>query len=194
MPNKESNEVTIKVIDTKENFIKLLTSKGFKEGRKFSLDDYYFIPNNIDINKLSTREILSKAIIIRNIASEDKIVKKITFKRKNIDEKGNILNQDSINCVIEDTEDAKKLLNAIGYSEIINIKENDVIFHKNGFELALKSIENGDFLIEIETAENTEWDTIEKIIKIVDELDLPIEKNNFFVKKAENALNKKLKR
>ena len=194
MPNKESNEVTIKVIDTKENFIKLLTSKGFKEGRKFSLDDYYFIPNNIDINKLSTREILSKAIIIRNIASEDKIVKKITFKRKNIDEKGNILNQDSINCAIEDAEDAKKLFNAIGYSEIINIKENDVIFHKNGFELALKSIENGDFLIEIETAENTEWDTIEKIIKIVDELDLPIEKNNFFVKKAENALNKKLKR
>ena len=194
MSNKESNEVTIKVIDTKENFIKLLTSKGFKEGRKFSLDDYYFIPNNIDINKLSTREILSKAIIIRNIASEDKIVKKITFKRKNIDEKGNILNQDSINCDIEDAEDAKKLFNAIGYSEIINIKENDVIFHKNGFELALKSIENGDFLIEIETEENTEWDTIEKIIEIVDELDLPIEKNNYFVKKAENALNKKLKR
>ena len=194
MPNKESNEVTIKVIDTKENFIKLLISKGFKEGRKFSLDDYYFIPNSIDINKLSTREILSKAIIIRNIASEDKIVKKITFKRKNIDGKGNILNQDSINCDIENAEDAKKLFNAIGYSEIINIKENDVIFHKNGFELALKSIENGEFLIEIETEENTEWDTIEKIIKIVDELDLPIEKNNYFVKKAENALNKKLKR
>ena len=194
MSNKESNEVTIKVIDTKKNFIKLLISKGFKEGRKFSLDDYYFIPNNIDINKLSTREILSKAIIIRNIASEDKIVKKITFKRKNIDEKGNILNQDSINCDIEDAEDAKKLFNAIGYSEIINIKENDVIFDKKGFELALKSIENGDFLIEIETEENTEWDTIEKIIKIVDELDLPIEKNNYFVKKAENALNKKLKR
>ena len=138
--------------------------------------------------------IIYKRIIIKNIASEDKIVKKITFKRKNIDEKGNILNQDSINCDIEDAEDAKKLFNAIGYSEIINIKENDVIFHKNGFELALKSIENGDFLIEIETEENTEWDTIEKIIKIVDELDLPIEKNNYFVKKAENALNKKLKR
>ena len=60
--------------------------------------------------------------------------------------------------------------------------------------MALKSIENGDFLIEIETEENTEWDTIEKIIKIVDELDLPIEKNNYFVKKAENALNKKLRR
>ena len=194
MSNKESNEVTIKVIDTKKNFIKLLISKGFKEGRKFSLDDYYFIPNNIDINKLSTREILSKAIIIRDIASKDKISKKITFKRKNIDEKGNILNQDSINCDIEDAEDAKKLFNAIGYSEIINIKENDVIFDKKGFELALKSIENGDFLIEIETEENTEWDTIEKIIKIVDELDLPIEKNNYFVKKAENALNKKLKR
>ena len=81
---QKSNEITIKVIDTKENLIKILIEKGFNEGRKFSLDDYYFIPNNIDIKKLSAREILSKAIIIRYIIDEDKIIQKIAFKRKNI--------------------------------------------------------------------------------------------------------------
>ena len=191
---QESNEITIKVIDTKENLIKILIEKGFNEGRKFSLDDYYFIPNNIDINKLSTREILSKAIIIRYIIDEDKIIQKITFKRKNIDEKGNILTQESINCNIENIEDAKKLFRAIGYSEIMNIKEKDIIYYKNNLELALKFVDNGDILIEIETKENTEYDTIDKIIKIVKKLNLPIEKNNYFIKKAEDALNKILKK
>ncbi len=82
MANKKSNEVTIRVIDSKENLIKALINKGFKKGREISLDDYYFIPNNIDINKLSTREILSKAVIIRYIIDENKIIKRITFKRK----------------------------------------------------------------------------------------------------------------
>ena len=194
MSSKESNEVTIKVISTKEELIKILTDKQFKRGREFSLDDYYFIPNDIDKDKLSTREILSKAVIIRYIIDENKIIQKITFKRKNIDEKGNILSQDSVNCDIKDIEDAKRLFKAIGYSEIMNIKENDIIYYKNNFELALKFVKSGDLLIEIETEENTEWDTIDKIKKIIDELNLPIEKNNYFIKKAENELNKILKR
>ena len=194
MSSKESNEVTIKVISTKEELIKILTDKQFKRGRKFSLDDYYFIPNDIDKDKLSTREILSKAIIIRYIVDEDKIIQKITFKRKNIDKKGNILTQNSINCDINNINDAKRLFEAIGYSEIMNIKENDIIYYKNNFELALKFVKNGDLLIEIETEENTEWDTIDKIKKIIDELNLPIEKNNYFIKKAENELDKILKR
>ena len=33
MDNKKSNEITIKVLDTKENLIKILINKGFKEGR-----------------------------------------------------------------------------------------------------------------------------------------------------------------
>ena len=194
MSNKKNNEITIKVIDTKENLIKILINKGFKKGRKFSIDDYYFIPNNIDINKMSTREILSKAVIIRDIIDEDKVTKKITFKRKNIDKKGNILAQDSINCDIDNIEDAKRLFKAIGYSEIMNIKEKDIVYYKDNFEMALKFVENGDFLIEIETEENTEWNTIAKIIKIIEELNLPIEKDNYFIKKAEDSLNKLLKR
>lgn len=194
MSSKESNEVTIKVISTKEELIKILADKEFKRGREFSLDDYYFIPNDIDKDKLSTREILSKAIIIRYIVDKHKIIQKITFKRKNIDKKGNILTQNAINCDITNINDAKRLFEAIGYSEIMNIKENDIIYYKNNFELALKFVKNGDLLIEIETEENTEWDTIDKIKKIIDELDLPIEKNNYFIKKAENELNKILKR
>ena len=35
----------------------------------------------------------------------------------------------------------------------MNIKEDDIVYEKDGFELAIKDIKNGDNLIEIETEE-----------------------------------------
>lgn len=187
---KDENEVTVRVTCSKEELMKCLINKGFEKGREFSLDDYYFIPKTLDTKTLSTREILSKAVIIRYIVNEGKVSKKITFKIKNIADNGDIINQQAINCDIYDIEEAKKLFEALGFYEIMNIKEKDEIYSKNGFELAIKYIENSDILIEIETEPNTEWDTIEKIKNILLQMDLPIEKNEYFVKKAENELDR----
>lgn len=76
----------------------------------------------------------------------------------------------------------------------MNIKEDDVTYSKDGFELAIKDIKNGDILIEIETESNTEWDTIEKIKARISEINLPIEQEKYFIKKAEVELDKILKR
>lgn len=191
---KDENEVTVRVTCSKDELMKCLINKGFEKGREFSLDDYYFIPKTLDTKTLSTREIFSKAVIIRYIVNEGKVSKKITFKIKNIADNGDIINQQAINCDIYDIEEAKKLFEALGFYEIMNIKEKDEIYSKNGFELAIKYIENSDILIEIETEPNTEWDTIEKIKNILLQIDLPIEKNEYFVKKAENELDRILNR
>ena len=74
----------------------------------------------------------------------------------------------------------------------MNIKESDVIYYKNNIELALKFIENSDTLIEIET--DDDFDTIDKLKKLIDEFEIPIEKENYFVKKSEDKLNKILNR
>lgn len=143
----QRNEITVKINATMEEIHKIIKEKEYEEIDKFSLNDTYFIPENLDIEKISTREILAKALIIRRIKRDEKIIKQITFKIKNIDSKGNILSQKSINCEIKSIEDAKKLLQAIGYREIMNIKENDTEYRKNGFQLAIKDIINGDKLV-----------------------------------------------
>lgn len=194
MSIKEENEITVKVICSKNELLKSLVDKSFKEGRTFSLDDYYFIPNNLDIENMTTRDIVSKSVIIRYIVNERKIRQVITFKIKDINDNDDIINQQAINCDIYNIEEAKKLFETIGYYEIMNIKENDIVYSKNGLELALKFINNGEILIEIETKPNTEWDTIEKIKNIISTLELPIEKDKYFVKKAENELNRILGR
>ena len=93
-----------------------------------------------------------------------------------------------------DINEAKKLFKALGYYQIMNIKENDEVYSKNGFELAIKYIEKGAILMEVETEENTEWDSIEKIKNMISRINIPIKKDEYFVKKAEIELNKILKR
>lgn len=130
MDIKEENEVTVRVMSSNEELLKCLKDNGFEPVRKFSLDDYYFIPNSLDIRSLTPREILSKAVIIRYIINEDGISQLITFKIKNIAENGDIINQKAINCRIYEIDEAKKLFEALGYYQIMNIKENDIVYTK----------------------------------------------------------------
>ncbi len=87
MPIKQENEITIRILCSKEKLIKHLEEKGLKKGRRFRLDDHYLIPKILKLEELTVREILSKAVIIRNIDNDGKIVNKITFKNKNINER-----------------------------------------------------------------------------------------------------------
>jgi len=196
MSLKESNEITLKIKCELNEFYKIIEEKGFKIIDEFSMDDTYFVPKEVDLDKTDIRDTLSKALLVRDIIGKmsNKRTKLITFKIKNFDEAGNILNQESINCNILEIEDAKKLLKVIGYKEIMNIKENDVVYEKDGFQLAVKDIKDGDNLIEIETEENDEIDTIEKLIQKVNKMGIPVYTDNYFVKKAEIELEKILRK
>lgn len=195
MSLKESNEITVKIKEKLDKFYQIIEEKGFKICDEFSMNDTYFITQNLNLDKMTTREILSKAILVREIEDKTfgKMIKKITFKIKNFDENGSILNQESINCDVLDIEDAKNLLRAIGYQEIMCIREDDVVYKNGQLELAIKDVENGDKLIEVETEGSEELNTIDKLIRKVNELDIPIYTDNYFVKKAEIELDKVLK-
>ena len=186
MPIKQENEITIRILCSKEELIKHLEEKGLKKGRIFRLDDHYLIPKKLKAEELKVREILSKAVIIRNIDNDGKKVNKIIFKKKNINEKGEIVSQTATSCEVIDYTEGIKLFEELGYYEIMNIIEDDIIYYNDKIELAIKDIENGDLLIETETNKNIT--TIEELKKIIEKLEISFEKDNYFVKKAEERL------
>ena len=143
---------------------------------------------------MEIREILAKSVLIRDIRciKPEKIIKEFAYKVKEFDESGNILSQKTIYCSVENIENAKEFIEAIGYKEIMKISEKDYVYEKDGFDLAIKKIENGDLLMEVE--ENEIFDSIEKIKEKLSELELPICTDDYFVKKAEIEMNKVLKR
>ena len=148
---KMGNEITVKLKCRIKEISKILENKNFKIIEKFYLHDRYFIPKTLNLNNLTSREILSKAILLRNFDEEipNKKQYKLTFKRKQIDKNGTILKQDKVECEILNIEDGENFVKAIGYTEIMNIKENDIVYEKNGLRIAIIDIQNGDKLIEI---------------------------------------------
>ncbi|MCI9245864.1 MAG: hypothetical protein HFJ30_01760 [Clostridia bacterium] len=188
-----SNEITVKLKCSIEELSGLLESKGFKVVDKYFLNDTYFIPRELKIEDMTPREILRKAVLLRDITEfmpERKIVK-LTFKSKTIDNKGIILEQSKNECELTDAIEGKKFLQAIGYTELMNIHEIDIEYEKEQLKISIKDIQGGDQLIEIETVEeNSELDTIEKIKQKISELQIPIDTNDYFVKKAEIELSK----
>jgi len=160
-----SNEITVKLKCSVNDIEKILKSKEFILTDKFELNDVYYIKNDIDIQKSTPREILKSYILIRDIKQYEP----------------------------DESEQGKNILKAIGYKEIMTIKENDVVYSKDGINIQIKNILNGENLIEIETIDsNKELDTIDKLKQKIIKLNIPIDKSNFFVKKAEIELKKVL--
>lgn len=196
---KQENEITMKVNCEMKELCEILEDKGFKIVDKFTMNDIFMIPNALKtkIKDLTSREILKEAILIRDIENQisDNKTKKITFKKKKFSKDGDILSQESINCDIINIDEAVNFFQAIHYYKIMNIKERDIVYGKNDFEIAIKDIKNGDNLIEVETvSNNVNIDTIEKLKKQIIKLQIPVDTSNFFVKKAEIELDKLIKR
>lgn len=196
MAVENANEITVRVKGDLESFYKTIKEKGFKVEDKFKMDDTFFVPEALDLENMTTREILSKAVIVRTVERESgRLVKNITYKKKVFDDAGNITFQSKVECDVLEIEDAKRLLSVIGFKEIMRIKESDIAFEKDGFSFAVKDIENGEKLIESEANPDIEeMNTLDKIKVMFDKYEIPIYKDDYFVKKTELELNKILKR
>lgn len=55
---KENNEITVKIKCNLDELYNILEKKDFKIADKFSMDDAYFVPNEIDLDKINSRQIL----------------------------------------------------------------------------------------------------------------------------------------
>lgn len=195
-----SNEITVKINCSLQEMYEILKNKGFSVIDKFDLEDIYFIKKDIDIKNSSIEDIFKEYILIRKVTQfipkdfKTNITElKLTLKMKDISTDGTIINQEKIDCQIQNVEQGKKFIEAIGYKNIMTIKEKDIVYEKGDLKLAIKDIENSDDLLEIETVEsNAKLDTVDKLIEKLNELQIPINTDNYFVKKAEIELKKVL--
>lgn len=193
-----SNEITVSINCSLQEIYNLLESEGFSIVDKYNMEDIYYIQKDIDINKQPIKEILKNYVLIRIVTqfTPDNFVNsynvnKLIFKSKEIALDGSIIRQDKKDCIIKYIHEGIEFVKAIGYKELMTIKEKAVVYGKDDLQLVIKDVENSENLIEIETKENNKkLDTIDKLKNIIRELQIPIKTNNYFVKKAEIELNK----
>ena len=187
------NEITVRVKCSKSELINILKNKGFYLIDKFNVIHTYYINKNKKLNEITLNNFFKKYILLRHIKQYkgsnfkdyyDEF--KITYKTKNIASNGDIIQQNKYDCKIFDINEGRKLLTALGYKELFTIKEETITYYNNRINVDIKSLEDGDILLELET--NKELDTIDKLKQEIKNLDIPIDESDFFVKKAERKL------
>ena len=190
---KNNNEVTLRIRGSIDEFKKVLKEKGYVETEHFILYDTFMIPESLEIEKLSAREIISKAIIIRKVEdiANNEIRRDVSYKMKKFNDKGEILEQKSTRLKVFDCEEAQRFMQAIGYKKLMNITEEDYGYKKDEIIITTKDVKNGDKMIEMETQfDNKNLNTVEKLIEKLKMEELPLDFEDCFVKKAEVELNK----
>lgn len=185
-------EITVLVKTDYETLKKELKENGFQEKEKYIVNDVYLVDSTIDILKMNSLEILKNCVLVRDIVG---IEKKLLYKYKKFDEKGNIIEQGKVKCPIIDVDKAIQFMNTIKYKELFRIFDNCVVFANDTTELTVQMVNNKYIFIEMESKcehIEKEYKNVNELINELSKYKLSIDKSNFFVKKAEIILNEKL--
>ena len=185
---KEEKEITVLVLTSYETLHDILTKNSFKIKEIYNIYDTYMINKCCNITSLNTLDILNKSILIRNIKGLDK---KLIYKYKKYDKNKDILYQSKVECKVDCIKDAKNFMEALNYKEIFKIDNKSIIYENYFMEIAVQLVNSKYIFIELEnrTGKNEKFNSIDLMIKEIDNLNLPILKNNYFVKKAELVFN-----
>lgn len=158
-------EITVRLNENMQSAIRKLEMQGFKKIRESAIDDVYMTSKLNELNRDNIQNILKKSVLLRKLKLENKEIKKITYKDKEIDEKGDVISEQKINLDCSDLEKAKDLFEHLEFEELISVRYKVVVYSKDKIEYAFQEVENLGTLIEYENTEDFEGKTLEDINK-----------------------------
>lgn len=97
-------EITVRLNENMQSAIRKLEMQGFKKIRESEIDDVYMTSKLSELNRDNIQKILKKSVLLRKLKLENKEIKKITYKDKEIDEKGDVISEQKINLDCSDLE------------------------------------------------------------------------------------------
>lgn len=183
------NEITVKVNTTYDKLHNILLENNFIKKEEYTVKDTYMINKEIDITKLNDLEVLKQCILVRDVVD---IEKSLVYKNKEYDSEGNIIKQSKIKCPILDIEKGIKFMEEINYIKLFNIIDKCIVYVNNDNELVVELVNDKYVLIELESNPeyiNKKYTCYLDMIKELNSYNLPIDKTNYFVKKAVLVLN-----
>lgn len=181
---KYENEITVQVTCNYEELHSLLIKQGFKIIEKYTLIDEYLISKDYDLKNKNSLDILKECVIVRYI---ENTLKELLYKYKEYSNNGDILKQAKISCKVNDIKEASNFMKTIGYKELIHIQNNSVVYTNDKIEFAVQLVNDKYIFIELEERSEhvkTVFSNVEDMKKVIDSLNIPMIKNNYFAKKA----------
>ena len=181
---KYENEITVQVTCNYEELHNLLIKQGFKIVEKYKVIDEYLISKDYDLKNKNSLDILKECVIVRYI---ENTLKELLYKYKEYSNNGDIIKQAKVSCKVNDIKEASNFMKTIGYKELIHIQNNSVVYTNDKIEFAVQLVNDKYIFIELEERSEhvkTVFSNLEDMKKVIDSLNIPMVKNNYFAKKA----------
>lgn len=156
-------EITVRLDENMQSAISKLENQGFKKIRESQIDDVYMTAKLKELNKDNIQTILKKSVLLRSLKLENKEIKKITYKNKEIDKNGDIISEQKINLDCSDLEKAKDLFEHLEFEELIRVRYKVTVYGKCKVEYAFQDVENLGVLIEYENMDDFEGKSLDEI-------------------------------
>lgn len=185
-------EITVLVKTSYENLKKELVRNNFVLKEEYTVNDIYLINKNLALNEMDSLDVLKKCVLIRDVVNIEKV---LLYKYKKYADDGSIIEQGKIKCPIFDVAKAQSFMEAIGYKKIFNINDNCKVYVNSKTELVVQIVNDKYVFIEMEDKPeylDKEYDDINSMKDELLSYNLSIDKNNFYVKKAQMILNEVL--
>lgn len=156
-------EITVRLDENMQSAISKLENQGFKKIRESQIDDVYMTAKLKELNKDNIQTILKKSVLLRSLKLENKEIKKITYKNKEIDKNGDVISEQKINLDCSDLEKAKDLFEHLEFEELIRVRYKVTVYSKGKVEYTFQDVENLGVLIEYENMDNFEGKSLDEI-------------------------------
>ena len=183
------NEITVKVNTTYDKLHDILLKNNFIIKEEYTVKDTYMINKEINITELNDLEVLKQCILVRDVVD---IEKSLVYKNKEYDSDGNIIKQSKTKCPILDIDKGIKFMEEINYIKLFNIIDKCIVYVNNDNELVVELVNDKYVFIELESNPeyiNKKYTCYLDMINELNSYNLPIDKTNYFVKKAVLVLN-----
>lgn len=188
---KTELEICVKSLIPFNELKKQMIEMDFNTQEDFQVNDIYIIENTKKVSTSNIDSILSDYILVRETVGKRKL---LMIKRKEINDKGEIIKQSSIKCPIENIEDGYNFMKNLGYKKILELKNHNILLSNGKNEIYIQDVEGLGAYVEMEQKnillDNNNGNTIEEIIENLKHYQLPIDETNYFAKKASDMLSK----
>lgn len=172
-----------------------LLNQGFYVQEDFQLNDIYMVDAKTEISLENMNQIFSNYLLIREKVGQKS---SLVFKRKETNNKGEILRRTSTNCPIVSCYDAYNLMKELGYKKLLNLNVHNILFSNDIHEIYLQDVEGLGVYIKMMQKNikinHDNGDTIEEMINNLKKYDLPITDYNNQGKKSYDMFKKRIEK
>ena len=190
-------EITVRVNESKESAKAKLIKNGFVQTSDEYGHDIYMTRDLDKLNKDNILDLLNESIILRHHYGNYREERKWIVSKNKSYKDDNVISEEIISVQIDDIDKMKKILENLGYKELIQKKQYFNDMTKDNIVFILEEVDDIGLLIEYENKNDFSNKTDEEVLeekrkmhKIIKDIGINIS-DDFDIKKAYNLIIEK---